>query len=120
MSDMFCDVCYYLANQGLGYCTDHNGHNPSYNNGYRPIDHTLLEEAGYLVSADRQQTYGHPAKNFAETAALWSVVLGIPVAPEQVALCMVQVKIAREINLHKRDNIVDAIGYLVAYDAARP
>lgn len=120
MSDLFCDVCYYLANQGWGYCDDHNGTRPQGHSYYRPIDHTLLEEAGYLVSADRQEAYGHPAKNFAETAALWSVVLGIPVTPEQVALCMVQVKIAREINAHKRDNIVDAIGYLVAYDATRP
>jgi hypothetical protein len=112
MSDLFCDACYYLANQGLGHC---DGHQPK-----GRIDHTLLEEAGYLVSEERQAAYGHPSKNFSETAALWSVILGIQVTPEQVALCMVQVKIARELNAHKRDNIVDAIGYLVAYDATRP
>jgi hypothetical protein len=112
MSKKFCDACYYLANQNLGCCDGHNT--------VRAIDHSLLEEAGHLVSSERQESYGHPSKNFTETAALWSVILGIQVTPEQVALCMVQVKIARELNAHKRDNIVDAIGYLVAYDATRP
>jgi hypothetical protein len=83
----------------------------------KPIDPSIASEAIGLVSQDRQQTYGHPAKNFADTARLWSVVLGIEVTATQVALCMVQVKIAREIFSPKRDNLVDAIGYLLAYDA---
>jgi len=83
----------------------------------KPIDATIATEAIALVTGDRQKQYGHPSKNFQETAALWSVVLGIPVTPEQVALCMVQVKIARELHNPKRDNIVDAIGYLMTYDA---
>jgi hypothetical protein len=81
------------------------------------IDPSIANEAVDLVTGDRQKAYGHPSKNFQETADLWSVVLGIPVTPEQVALCMVQVKIAREIHNPKRDNLVDAIGYLLAYDA---
>ena len=84
-----------------------------------PIDTTLLAEAAELVSNDRQKSYGHPYDNFQETAALWAVVLGIPVTAEQVALCMVQVKVARELHHTKRDNIVDAIGYLLTYDAAQ-
>lgn len=83
----------------------------------KPIDPSIASEAIGLVSEDRQKTYGHPSKNFAETARLWSVVLGIEVTATQVALCMVQVKIAREIFSPKRDNLVDAIGYLLAYDA---
>jgi len=85
----------------------------------KPIDQTIAEEAADLVSGDRQAAYGHPYDNFLETARLWSVVLGMNVTPEQVALCMVQVKLAREINVPKRDNLVDAIGYLLCYDAAR-
>lgn len=83
----------------------------------KPIDHSIAGEAINLVTGDRQAQYGHPSRNFQETADLWSVVLGIPVTPEQVALCMVQVKIARELHNPKRDNLVDAIGYLLAYDA---
>lgn len=82
-----------------------------------PIDVTIATEAMGLVSGDRQKAYGHPYDNFLDTARLWSVVLGIDVTPQQVALCMVQVKIARELNVPKRDNLVDAVGYLLTYDA---
>lgn len=86
----------------------------------KPIDILIAHEAIDLVTGDRQAAYGHPSRNFQETADLWSVVLGIQVTPEQVALCMVQVKIARELHNSKRDNLVDAIGYLLAYDACSP
>ena len=77
---------------------------------------TLIDEANELVNGDRQKAYGHPSKNFQLTADLWSVILGVPVTPEQVALCMVQVKIARELHAPKRDNLVDAIGYILTYE----
>ena len=83
----------------------------------KPIDETIATEAIELVTGDRQSTYGHPAKNFEDTARLWSVILGIEVTPQQVALCMVQLKLAREVFSPKRDNLVDAIGYLLALDA---
>ena len=86
---------------------------------HKPIDATLAQEAINLVTGPRQQTYAHPAVNFARIAKGWEMVLGIPVTPEQVAACMVQVKLAREVNAHTRDNIVDAIGYLLTLDACR-
>lgn len=82
-----------------------------------PVDGTIAQEAIGLVTGDRQASYGHPYINFKETADLWSVVLGTEVTPEQVGLCMVMLKIAREIHVPKRDNLVDAIGYLLTYDA---
>jgi hypothetical protein len=45
------------------------------------------------------------------TAKFWSEILGLPVTPEQVALCMIAVKMSREVNAHKRDNLVDIAGY---------
>jgi hypothetical protein len=86
---------------------------------HRDIDKTLLDEAYLLVTNDRNHTYDHPAVNFRRIADLWSVVLGVKVDPDQVGMCMVMVKLAREIHEHKRDNIVDAIGYLLTMDAAR-
>ena len=84
--------------------------------GTRQMKKKLAEEANELVNGDRQKSYGHPRKNFQLTADLWSVVLGVPVTPEQVALCMLQVKIARELHAPKRDNLVDAIGYILTYE----
>ena len=85
----------------------------------RPIDPTLASEAVSLVTGPRQAAYAHPAVNFARIAALWSPILGVDVTPGQVGLCMVQLKIARELNRPGRDNLVDALGYLLTYDAAR-
>ena len=85
----------------------------------KEIDLTLAAEACSLVTGARQQTYDHPANNFARIAALWEVVLGQPVTPKQVGLCMVMVKIAREVHAPQRDNIVDAIGYLLTSEASQ-
>lgn len=77
---------------------------------------SISQEADRLVNGDRGKAYGHPSRNFQLTADLWSVILGVPVTPAQVALCMVQVKIARELHAPKRDNLVDAIGYILTYE----
>jgi hypothetical protein len=70
-----------------------------------------LERANELIHGDRQESYGHPAEDFSRTAKIWGAILDTEVTPEQVALCMVGVKISRECNRHKDDNIVDGIGY---------
>lgn len=72
---------------------------------------TVLEEAQRLITGDRNASYDHPLDNFQRIADIWSVVLGIKVTPEQVGLCMVGVKLAREAYLPKRDNLVDGAGY---------
>lgn len=71
----------------------------------------VLEEANRLTSRDRNQSYGHPREDFTRTAALWSAVLGCRVTPEQVALCMIQVKVSRLCHAPKRDSVVDIAGY---------
>ncbi len=81
------------------------------------IDPSLAHEAVQLVGGDRNRAYAHPAINFQRIARLWEPILGCPVTPAQVALCMVQVKVAREIHAHKRDNLVDLIGYTLTLDA---
>ena len=72
---------------------------------------SVLNEAHGLVHKDRGEDYGHPFDDFSRTAKLWSVVLGTEVTPEQVALCMICVKLSREVNRPKRDNRVDIAGY---------
>lgn len=73
---------------------------------------TVSQEADELIYNEREREYGSATDNFTDIAKLWSVILGIEVTPKAVLLCMNQLKIAREIQNPKRDNIVDAIGYL--------
>lgn len=67
--------------------------------------------AARLVSEDRNDEYGHPLDNYNRAAQIWSVILGAEVSAEQVALCMIGMKIAREVHKPKADTIVDIIGY---------
>lgn len=81
------------------------------------IDRSLLFEAADTVEGPRNDAYGHPADDFARAASIWSGILGVDVTPQQVALCMVGVKLARQVHSPKRDNVVDSIGYLLCLDA---
>lgn len=71
----------------------------------------ILQEADKLVNGDRQDDYGHPWHDFSRTAKMWSALLGVDVTPEQVGLCMIAVKLSRQCNRPKVDNMVDAAGY---------
>lgn len=81
-----------------------------------PSDESVCGEADRLVSGDRGSSYGHPLDDFAKTAAFWSVILGVRVSEEQVALCMDAVKTSRELNKQKRDNRTDKCGYVKCLD----
>ena len=71
----------------------------------------IFDEANELIHGDRQMAYDHPLDNFSRIAKIWSVILGVEVSPEQVGLCMVGTKLAREAFQPKRDNLVDGAGY---------
>jgi hypothetical protein len=84
---------------------------------------TVLEEANGLIFGARNADYGHPIDDFSRTGKMWAGVLrdwalsvtdpnNVPdVPPELVGLGMVCVKVSREVNKHKRDNLVDIGGY---------
>lgn len=91
----------------------------------REVIEPFAAEAVVLVGGDRNRAYGHPLDDYTKTAALWQGILGPKLAPgeaitpEDAILCMVGVKLSREVNRPNRDNIVDAIGYLLCYVAAQ-
>jgi len=73
----------------------------------------ILDEASNLIYNDRQKDYGTPQENHANISRLWSVVLGIPIMPWQVALCMNQVKVARLLQSQdKMDGWIDGAAYM--------
>jgi len=74
-------------------------------------EQSILQEAEHLINGPRQEDYAHPYDDFTRIAKLWSAILGIEVPAERVPLMMVGVKISRECNKHKRDNLVDGAGY---------
>lgn len=76
----------------------------------------MLDEAKGLVHGARQAAYGSPKENWARTAAIWSVILGTKVTPRQACLCMIGVKLARQVHAPKRDNLVDIAGYIGVMD----
>ena len=80
---------------------------------------SILDEAKRIVHGERGENYGHPFEDFSRTARIWSAVLGIEVTPEQVALCMIGLKISREVNRPLRDNIVDGAGYFETLDMVK-
>lgn len=81
--------------------------------------HDIATYAADLVAGPRGDDYGHPLDDFSRAALIWQAILGQPVTAEQVALCMVGVKIAREVHTPKADNIVDGVGYFLTLAMVR-
>ena len=71
----------------------------------------ILKEAARVVDGPRQESYGHPLRNHARTAALWSAYLGVTITPRQVCMLNSLQKISRDANRAKRDNLVDLAGW---------
>lgn len=92
----------------------------------KPKPETILEEAQRLVHGDRGADYGRPIHDYTRTGRMWGAILGIPdIDPRIACLMMAAVKISREVNKHKADNLVDLAGYaecasMVAEDQAEP
>lgn len=73
---------------------------------------TILQEAQRLVHGDRGDAYGPPIIDYTRTGRMWGAILGIPdIDPRLCCLMMAALKISREVNQHKRDNLADLAGY---------
>ena len=80
------------------------------------LTHSILQEAEEITNGSRAEDYGNVRDNFTKIANIWTEIIGAKVTPEQVGLCMMGLKIAREVNTHKRDNLVDLAGYANCLD----
>jgi hypothetical protein len=82
----------------------------------------IAEEATKLVCGDRNEQYGPPEQDYQRTAATWSGMLihklkpGEVIEAREAMLMMAGLKLCREMTKPKRDNRVDAIGYVLCED----
>lgn len=87
----------------------------------KPPRETILDAAKSIITGEREKQYGHPEDNFKVIARFWEVYLsercvgsgGITINPEDVAIMMTFLKIARIMSgNYKEDSFIDACGYL--------
>ncbi|TWU12879.1 hypothetical protein CA54_17050 [Symmachiella macrocystis] len=81
-----------------------------------PAAASILAEAELLTAKNRQEAYGDYREQSRDVAAVWSVLTGVAITPRMVPLMMAALKLVRESGKPKRDNRVDACGYLHLLD----
>lgn len=98
---------------GLQVMEFHEDKNPD-----KPERTSVLEEAERLINSDRQAQYGPPEQDFKRTSDMWTALLqyklkeGECIRMQDVAWMMMCLKASRAQHLDKRDNYVDAAGYV--------
>jgi hypothetical protein len=77
---------------------------------------TLLE-AHQLITGERNDSYDHPAHDYAKVVSIFESLTGVRLTVNEALLFMVSVKLARlrtnfDAGVLHRDSLVDAMGYL--------
>ena len=67
----------------------------------------------------RGRDYGTPAENLKRISTLWSMHLEFDITEYDVAIMMTMLKLARNANDHKDDNLLDAAAYLALADSVK-
>lgn len=85
-----------------------------------------IDTAKEIIYGDREQVYGHPAKNLTCIAGMWEAYLysrglldinGAGLTAQDVCCMMALLKISRLANTPDHDDsVVDAIGYMALVD----
>ena len=72
-----------------------------------------LRVAASIIAGDRDVQYGGPEENFTRIAKIWSVIVGVEISPEDVAMMMVGLKVARYASKSgfQPDTWIDIAGY---------
>lgn len=88
------------------------------------MSETILEEADRLITSNRLDDYGTPEESLSNISNLWTAYIknklkdhsnfmdNFRITSKDVTLLMTLFKISREQYSHKRDNLVDAVGYI--------
>jgi hypothetical protein len=78
-----------------------------------PVRVQALREAARIINGDRNKQYGGPEENFTNIAKIWEVIFQREFTPEEVAMAMVGVKLARFVSKagFQPDTWIDIAGY---------
>lgn len=77
---------------------------------------SILLEAHELINGDRAKSYGDMNENFTRIAKLWEQLKpGTTFTKHDIPMFMMAVKLARQVNAPKRDNLTDIAGYAALY-----
>jgi hypothetical protein len=79
----------------------------------QPLRVEALREAAKIIAGERDKQYGGPEENFTRIAKIWSVIFDMEFSPEDVAMAMVAVKVARYASKsgYQPDTWIDIAGY---------
>ena len=80
----------------------------------------MLRQAAAVV-ANRRDIYGDPVTSMTAVARRWSITLEHPITPGQVALCLIDLKLARLAHQPDHlDSMVDIAGYAAVLREVSP
>lgn len=82
-----------------------------------PKEPSIIDEALAAVFGARRDAYGTVNESFHRIALMWTAYLGVPITPQDVAMMMLQLKVARarqgilSDSRPQWDSLVDIVGY---------
>ena len=78
-------------------------------------NYTNILEDCIKIANERQASYGESSSSLQKTCDILRVAFNIELTTPELALVLVALKLSREKNQHKDDNIKDCINYLAIY-----
>lgn len=72
---------------------------------------SIIEEAKEIRGGSRQSDYGDCVANMQRISEIATLINGRRLTPKECTIVLIAVKLSREAFKHKRDNLVDLIGY---------
>lgn len=71
----------------------------------------ITDKAKQMVDENRQEQYGNPVKNYTDAAMISSMLRNKVFNAQDIVTIMIVVKLIRQRNKHKEDNLIDIAGY---------
>ena len=72
---------------------------------------SIIDEAKEIRGGSRQSDYGDCVANMQRISEIATLINGKKLTPKECTIVLIAVKLSREAFRHKKDNLVDLIGY---------